>query len=130
VAPVSVLGSWRLLFPSHCHVVPRGKQTQNTRVSSPCLDLIPVYAQLAIPAYADYAELEMAANRIRELRLEKAEASPRAFTVVALAQRLGVDASTLRSWERGSHRPTQRHLRALSRELGVSVQELAQQSES
>jgi hypothetical protein len=83
-----------------------------------------------IPIDADYAGPEMAASRIRELRLEKAEVAPRAFTVAALAQRLGVDPGTLRSWERGTHRPTQRHLRQLARELGVSVDELAQQTES
>jgi hypothetical protein len=96
---------------------------------APFLNLISVHVE-SPSAYAGYAESAMAANRIRELRLQKAEVAPRAFAVAALAQRLGVDASTLRSWERGSHRPTQCHLRALSPELGVSAAELVQQSES
>jgi transcriptional regulator with XRE-family HTH domain len=65
------------------------------------------------------------ATRIRELRLKRAELVPTAFTVTALARRLGVSEVSLRSWERGANRPTRRHARALARELGVTVDELA-----
>jgi DNA-binding XRE family transcriptional regulator len=64
------------------------------------------------------------ATRIRELRLRRAEQVPTAFTVTALARRLGVSEVSLRSWERGANRPTHRHARALARELGVQVADL------
>ncbi len=64
------------------------------------------------------------ATRIRELRLKRAELVPTAFTVTALARRLGVSEVSFRSWERGANRPTHRHARALARELGVTVDEL------
>jgi transcriptional regulator with XRE-family HTH domain len=77
-----------------------------------------VLAEVKLHGYA------FAVNRIRELRLEHARQHPPAFTAAALAHRLGIDSSTLRRWERGVTRPTQRHARGLAREFGVSVEEL------
>jgi transcriptional regulator with XRE-family HTH domain len=77
-----------------------------------------VLAEIKLHGYA------CAMNRIRELRLEHARQHPPAFTAAALAHRLGIDSSTLRRWERGVTRPTQRHARWLAREFGVSVAEL------
>lgn len=50
--------------------------------------------------------------------------APAAFTLAALAHRLRVDQSTLWRWEHGLQQPTQRHLRALAKEFGVSPEEL------
>jgi transcriptional regulator with XRE-family HTH domain len=69
-------------------------------------------------------------SRIRELRRERAKVAPAAFTLEALARRLGVSTSTLVRWEAGASRPTRRHARALARELGVSVDELGLEQES
>jgi DNA-binding XRE family transcriptional regulator len=63
-------------------------------------------------------------NRIRELRLERAAMAPGAFTLAALAMRLGVSEWTVRAWEHGRSRPTARHARRLAREFGVSVDAL------
>jgi hypothetical protein len=63
-------------------------------------------------------------NRLRELRLDRAKVAPAAFTLGALASRLGVDQSTLWRWERGVQQPTRRHLRALAREFAVAVEDL------
>jgi transcriptional regulator with XRE-family HTH domain len=65
-----------------------------------------------------------AVSRVRELRLERAKMAPAAFTLEALARRLGVSTSTLVRWEAGTSKPTRRHARALARELGVGVDEL------
>jgi 8-oxo-dGTP diphosphatase len=63
-------------------------------------------------------------NRIRELRLERAGLFPSAFSVTALAHRVGVSDGMLRRWEKGASRPSQRHTRALAKELGVSIDKL------
>lgn len=63
-------------------------------------------------------------NRIRERRLELARQHPSAFSVVALAQRLGVGESTVRRWEDGTRRPAQRQARKLAKELGLTVEEV------
>ncbi len=83
-----------------------------------------------------YSEF-VAKNHIRELREDRARrlyhlpadepVRPRQaglFTIAAVAQRLGVGERTLRLWEAGETTPTQRHRRALARELGVTVEEL------
>lgn len=66
----------------------------------------------------------VAANRIREIRLRRAADVPAAFSVEAVARRLGVSWNTVRRWESGEMRPRKRHARALARALGVSVDEL------
>lgn len=63
-------------------------------------------------------------SRVRELREERARATPAAFTQAAVARRLGVAESTLRAWETGASVPRKRHARALARDLGVSVEDL------
>jgi 8-oxo-dGTP diphosphatase len=63
-------------------------------------------------------------NRIRELRIERASLFPSAFSVTALAHRVGVTDGMLRRWEKGSSKPSQRHARALAKELGVSIDQL------
>jgi transcriptional regulator with XRE-family HTH domain len=63
-------------------------------------------------------------NHIRQLRLERVHLFPSAFSVVALARRLGVADRTIRYWEDGQTRPTRRHARRLARELGVSIADL------
>jgi len=63
-------------------------------------------------------------NRIRELRLERAKVAPGAFTIAALAIRLGVTEWTVRAWEHDRSRPTARHARRLAKEFGVAVEEL------
>jgi transcriptional regulator with XRE-family HTH domain len=67
---------------------------------------------------------EAVGNRLRELRLARARVAPSAFTLGALASRIGVDQSTLWRWERGTQRPTRRHVRALAREFAVSEADL------
>ena len=69
-------------------------------------------------------------NRIRELRLDRAGLFPSAFSVTALAHRVGVTDGMLRRWERGSSKPSRRHARALAKELGVSVDQLGLQDET
>lgn len=69
-------------------------------------------------------------NRIRELRLERARTFPTLFTIAALASRVGVTEGMLRRWERGANRPTSRHVRALAKELGASVEELRIEDEA
>src|SRR6266487_1203779 len=63
-------------------------------------------------------------NRLRELRLDRAKMAPAAFTLGALASRLGIDQSTLWRWERGVQQPTRRHVRALAREFAVAEEDL------
>lgn len=63
-------------------------------------------------------------NRIRELRLERAQLFPAAFSVAALARRMGIGERTIRYWEEGQTRPTARHARRLAREFGVPIEEL------
>jgi transcriptional regulator with XRE-family HTH domain len=66
-------------------------------------------------------------NRIREIREERGRPFRKGtgpFTVIDLARRVGVSDKTLRSWEQGASSPTDRHARALARELGVTVEEL------
>jgi transcriptional regulator with XRE-family HTH domain len=63
-------------------------------------------------------------NRIREIREGRGKIVPSAFTSVAVAHRVGVSDRTLRSWESGVTRPSERHARRLAKELGVSVAEL------
>jgi len=72
-----------------------------------------------IAGYADAV-----ANRIRELRLERARQFPSAFSIAAVAQRLGVAERTLRYWESGETQPTKRHAQRLAREFGVTVADL------
>lgn len=71
-----------------------------------------------------YPERNMAPNHIREIREERAQIVPAAFTVSAVARRVGVTEAALRRWEQGTARPTRRHSRALARELGVDVKAL------
>jgi transcriptional regulator with XRE-family HTH domain len=63
-------------------------------------------------------------NRIRAIREERGKMVPAAFTLAAVARRLGVTEGMVRRWELGTNRPRPRHARALARELGVSVEEL------
>ena len=49
---------------------------------------------------------------------------PAAFTLAAVAKRVGVTEAAMRRWEMGTSRPRARNLRALARELGVSVEQL------
>jgi len=63
-------------------------------------------------------------TRLREIRLERAQTAPGAFTLAAIASRLGVTESAVSRWERGINTPTKRHQRALARVLGVTVEEL------
>lgn len=65
-----------------------------------------------------------APNRIREIRLERKQLVPAAFSIAALARRVGVTEGILRDWELGRIRPRQRHAKALARELGVRVEDL------
>ena len=57
--------------------------------------------------------------------MERAKTAPGAFTLAAIAARLGVTESAVSRWERGINRPTKRHQRALARVLGVTVEELS-----
>ncbi|MGH7883215.1 MAG: helix-turn-helix transcriptional regulator [Candidatus Dormibacteraceae bacterium] len=63
-------------------------------------------------------------NRLRQLRLERAKIAPGAFTIAALAQRLGVTEWTVRAWEHNRSRPTARHARRIAREFNVEIQDL------
>lgn len=63
-------------------------------------------------------------NRIRELREKLAAVAPAAYSVPALARRLGVTEGAVRRWESGQRIPRQRHARALARDLGVKVEDL------
>jgi transcriptional regulator with XRE-family HTH domain len=63
-------------------------------------------------------------NRIRELRLERAHQFPAAFSITALARRLGVGERTIRYWEDGQTRPTSRHAGRLARDFAVTVADL------
>jgi transcriptional regulator with XRE-family HTH domain len=58
--------------------------------------------------------------------MERAKTAPGAFTLAAIASRLGVTESAVSRWERGINRPTKRHQRALARVLGVTVDELTE----
>jgi len=58
------------------------------------------------------------------LRLERAKVAPGAFTLEAVAARLGVSLGTYWRWELGKHRPHPRKARALAREYGVTVGDL------
>jgi DNA-binding XRE family transcriptional regulator len=60
-------------------------------------------------------------SKIRAARFERAKIVPSAFTVVAVAHRVGVNERTVRSWETGRSRPHQRHARRLAKELGVTL---------
>jgi transcriptional regulator with XRE-family HTH domain len=64
------------------------------------------------------------ANRIRELRLERARQFPSAFTIAEVAQRIGIAERTLRYWETGETQPTKRHAQRLAKEFGVTVADL------
>ncbi len=75
------------------------------------------------------ATIRVVANRIRELRLERAGLFPSAFSVTALANRVGVTDGMLRRWERGSSKPSQKHARALAKELRVSIDQLGLRDE-
>ena len=66
----------------------------------------------------------MCVTRLREIRMERAKTAPGAFTLAAIASRLGVTESAVSRWERGINQPTKRHLRALARVFGVTVEEL------
>ena len=61
---------------------------------------------------------------IRTARLRCAEDHPRAFSVRALAARLGVSATYLSLVERGAQRPTETFVRAVAEELGVAPEPL------
>lgn len=63
-------------------------------------------------------------NRIREIRQERAKIVPAAFSVSAVARRIGVSETALRRWESGAAKPRRRHARVLARELGVEVADL------
>ena len=63
-------------------------------------------------------------SKIRTARIMRAEIVPSAFTVVAVARRVGVNERTVRSWEAGQSRPHRRHARRLARELAVTLVEL------
>ncbi|HYF06822.1 MAG TPA: helix-turn-helix transcriptional regulator [Acetobacteraceae bacterium] len=61
---------------------------------------------------------------LRDARLRQAEEHPRAFSVRALAARLGVSATYLSLVERGAQRPTESLLRTLAEELGEDPERL------
>jgi transcriptional regulator with XRE-family HTH domain len=61
---------------------------------------------------------------LRQLREDRARLAPVAFTLAALAHRIGVSESAVWRWEQGIAVPRRRHLRALAREFGVSIEEL------
>lgn len=56
--------------------------------------------------------------------MDRAQAVPAAFSISAVARRVGVTETALRRWESGAARPRKRHARALARELGVQVEDL------
>jgi transcriptional regulator with XRE-family HTH domain len=66
----------------------------------------------------------VAPNQAREIREQRAQIVPAAFTISAVARRVGVTEAALRRWENGTARPRKRHARALARELGVRVDDL------
>lgn len=70
------------------------------------------------------------ATRIRELRQERARQYPSAFTIAAVAHRIGVAESAVRRWETGVSRPRKRHARALARDLGVTLSELGLEADA
>lgn len=70
------------------------------------------------------------ANRIKEIRLQRAKEVPGAFTMEEVARRAGVALNTLRRWEAGEARPRLRHVKALARALGVKVEELGLDGEA
>ena len=64
-------------------------------------------------------------NRLAELRAVARVRRGRAFSLSALAERIGVNRQTLATWERGDGAvPSVVQALALARELGVSVEEL------
>ena len=63
-------------------------------------------------------------QRLREARLARAGEDPRAFSVRALAARLGISAAYLSLVERDAERPTESVLRALAAELGLDAEML------
>ncbi len=56
---------------------------------------------------------------IRQLR------EARGWTQHDLAERLGVDAGSISTWERGASRPRLKHLLGLAQLFGVSIDEIA-----
>jgi transcriptional regulator with XRE-family HTH domain len=65
-----------------------------------------------------YATVQMAGNRVRELRERLL------LTQEALAFRCRVATRTAVAWERGEKSPSSRNLKRLAKVLGVSVHEL------
>jgi|HubBroStandDraft_4_1064222.scaffolds.fasta_scaffold29566_6 transcriptional regulator with XRE-family HTH domain len=65
-----------------------------------------------------YAEVQMAANRVRELRERLL------LTQEALAFRCRVATRTAVTWEKGEKSPNSRNRKRLAKVLGVSVDEL------
>jgi transcriptional regulator with XRE-family HTH domain len=63
-------------------------------------------------------------TRLRQLREERQSQLPALFTQEALAHRLGVTVRAYQRWESGDRIPRTRHLKAVAKELGVSVAEL------
>lgn len=66
-------------------------------------------------------ETKALGEAIRTARLRCADQHPRAFSVRALAARLGVSATYLSLVERGAQRPTEAFTRALAEELGMDA---------
>jgi transcriptional regulator with XRE-family HTH domain len=63
-------------------------------------------------------------RRIRAIREERSKVVPAAFTLAAVARRVGVSEYTMRRWELGQARPHGRNARRLAKELGVDLGEL------
>jgi transcriptional regulator with XRE-family HTH domain len=63
-------------------------------------------------------------SRIRQIREEKAQLAPAAFTQAAVAARVGVTVNALRAWELDRARPRKATAKRLARALGVRVEDL------
>jgi transcriptional regulator with XRE-family HTH domain len=63
-------------------------------------------------------------SRIRQIREERAQIAPAAFTQAAVAARVGVSVNALRAWELERARPRKATAKRLARALGVQVDQL------
>jgi ribosome-binding protein aMBF1 (putative translation factor) len=63
-------------------------------------------------------------SRVRQIREERAQIAPAAFTQAAVAARVGVSVNALRAWELDRACPRKAAARRLARALGVQVDQL------
>jgi transcriptional regulator with XRE-family HTH domain len=63
-------------------------------------------------------------SRVRQIREERAQIAPAAFTQAAVAARVGVSVNALRAWELERARPRKSTAKRLARALGVQVDQL------